>query len=197
VDKRYQVFVSSTYADLIDERRHVIQTLMQMDCIPASMELFPAADEEQWQFIRRVIDDCDYYILIIGGRYGSTTADGVSYSEKEYTYALDRGLRALAFVHDKLDEIPFGKSDIQPELRARLAAFREKVTNGRLVKLWRNPSELPGLVALSLGNTIKVHPAVAWVRGNQVASADVLNELNQLRQRNIELEAAATAQSSV
>src|ERR1700728_3041363 len=170
---------------------------MQMDCIPASMELFPAADEEQWQFIRRVIDDCDYYILIIGGRYGSTTADGVSYSEKEYTYALDRGLRALAFVHDKLDEIPFGKSDIQPELRARLAAFREKVTNGRLVKLWRNPSELPGLVALSLGNTIKVHPAVAWVRGNQVASADVLNELNQLRQRNIELEAAATAQSSV
>jgi hypothetical protein len=78
MDKRHQVFVSSTFTDLIEERREVIQTLMQMDCIPAGMELFPAADEEQWAFIRKVIDDCDYYILIVGGRYGSTTAEGIS-----------------------------------------------------------------------------------------------------------------------
>src|SRR5450432_1448589 len=138
MDKRYQVFVSSTYADLVDERRHVIQTLMQMDCIPAGMELFPAADEEQWQFIKRVINDCDYYLLIIGGRYGSTTADGVSYTEKEYEYALERGLRVIAFVHERPDDIPVGKSDINPEPRARLAAFREKVKAGRLVKFWNN-----------------------------------------------------------
>jgi hypothetical protein len=58
MDKRYQVFVSSTYADLKDERRRVIQTLMEADCIPAGMELFPAADEDQFEFITRVIDDC-------------------------------------------------------------------------------------------------------------------------------------------
>jgi len=67
MDKRYQVFVSSTYADLQQERQKVIQALMEMDCIPAGMELFPAADEEQWEFIKQIIDDCDYYILIIGG----------------------------------------------------------------------------------------------------------------------------------
>jgi hypothetical protein len=67
MEKRYQVFVSSTYADLKEERSRVIQTLMEMDCIPSGMELFPAADEEQWEFIKRVIDDCDYYLLIIGG----------------------------------------------------------------------------------------------------------------------------------
>jgi len=77
---RYQVFVSSTYADLKNERSRVIQTLLELDCIPAGMELFPAADEEQWQFIRRVIDDCDYYIVIIGGRYGSLTPEGISYT---------------------------------------------------------------------------------------------------------------------
>jgi hypothetical protein len=75
---RYQVFVSSTYADLKDERRAVIQTLMGMDCIPAGMEIFPASDEEQFSFIRKIIDDCDYYLLIIGGRYGSITPEGVS-----------------------------------------------------------------------------------------------------------------------
>jgi hypothetical protein len=34
------------------------------------MELFPAADEDQWSLIIGVIDECDYYLLILGGRYG-------------------------------------------------------------------------------------------------------------------------------
>jgi hypothetical protein len=66
MDKRYQVFISSTYADLKEERQHVIQTVIEANCIPAGMELFPAADEAQLAFIKRVIDDCDYYLLIIG-----------------------------------------------------------------------------------------------------------------------------------
>ncbi len=84
MDKRYQVFVSSTFADLKNERQRVIQTLMEMDCIPSGMELFPAMDEEQLEFIKRIIDDCDYYLLIVGGRYGSTDLDGISFTEKEY-----------------------------------------------------------------------------------------------------------------
>ena len=92
MEKRYQVFVSSTYADLKDERQKVIQTLMELDCIPSGMELFPAMDEEQWQFIKNIIDDCDYYLLIIGGRYGSLAEDGISYTEKEYDYAIEKGL---------------------------------------------------------------------------------------------------------
>ena len=86
MDKRYQVFVSSTYVDLQEERQSVLQTLMEMDCIPAGMELFPAADEEQWEFIKRIIDDCDYYLLIIGGRYGSVEYDGICYTVKEFDY---------------------------------------------------------------------------------------------------------------
>ena len=117
MDKRYQVFVSSTYADLKAERQHVIQTLMEMDCIPAGMELFPAADEEQWAFIKKVIDDCDYYLLIIGGRYGSTTDEGISYTEKEFDYAISRGLKVVALVHGAPDDIPFGKSEQDPILR--------------------------------------------------------------------------------
>ena len=91
MDIRYQVFVSSTYADLKAERQKVMQTLMQMDCIPAGMELFPATDEKQFEFIKSVIDDCDYYLLIIGGRYGTTTETGISFTEKEYDYAVERG----------------------------------------------------------------------------------------------------------
>src|SRR6267142_4136154 len=132
MDKRYQVFISSTYADLKSERQRVIQALMEMDCIPSGMELFPAADEEQWEFIKRIIDDCDYYLLIIGGRYGSTTPEGISYTEKEYDYAMERGLKVIALLHASPEEIAMGKSETDPELRVRLNAFREKVAKSRL-----------------------------------------------------------------
>jgi hypothetical protein len=45
--RRYQVFVSSTYEDLKEERQHVIQALLETKCIPLGMELFPAASMEQ------------------------------------------------------------------------------------------------------------------------------------------------------
>lgn len=98
-DKRYQVFVSSTYDDLQDERKEVMQALLELDCIPAGMELFPASSEDQWSLIKRVIDDCDYYILIIGGRYGSVGPDGISYTQMEFEYALKTGKPIISFVH--------------------------------------------------------------------------------------------------
>lgn len=42
--KRYRAFVSSTYADLKDERQAVFDSLIRMDCIPARIELFQAFD---------------------------------------------------------------------------------------------------------------------------------------------------------
>lgn len=188
MDKRYQIFVSSTYADLKEERRRVIQALMEMDCIPSGMELFPAADEEQWEFIKRVIDDCDYYLLIIGGRYGSTTSEGISYTEKEYDYAIEKGLKVIAMLHGNPEEIPMGKSETVPELRGRLAAFRDKVATGRLVKFWKSADELPGLVALSLSKTMKMYPAVGWIRANQASNPQLLVEINELRKDKETLE---------
>ena len=134
MEKRYQVFVSSTYADLKEERQKVIQTLMEMDCIPSGMELFPAMDEEEWQFIKKVIDDCDYYLLIIGGRYGSLAEDGISYTEKEYDYAIEKGLKIIALIHEDPNSLPVNKTDQNPELTKRLLNFVEKVKTGRLVK---------------------------------------------------------------
>jgi hypothetical protein len=96
---RYQVFISSTFTDLKEERALVQNMLMQLDCIPAGMELFPAIDEEQLKFIKRIIDDSDYYVLIIGGRYGSVGKDGISYTEKEYDYAVDKEMKVIALIH--------------------------------------------------------------------------------------------------
>lgn len=197
MNKRYQVFVSSTYADLKEERQRVIQALMEMDCIPAGMELFPAADEEQWLFIKKIIDDCDYYLLVIGGRYGSTIADGISYTEKEFDYAASIGLKVIALLHGEPDNIPFGKSEQDSNLRARLESFKQKVMTGRLVKFWKTTEELPGLVALSLSKTIKMYPAVGWVRGGGVPNETLLLELNDLRKQNADLQQTVQKLASV
>ena len=190
MEKRYQVFVSSTYADLKEERQKVIQALMELDSIPAGMELFPAADEEQFDFIKRVIDDCDYYLLIVGGRYGSLTAQGISYTEQEYDYALNRGLKVVALLHEKPDEIPFGKSEQHPELRNLLQSFRDRVATDRLVRFWRSADQLPGIVALSLSKTIKMFPAIGWVRADRASSEELLSEINDLRKQNSQLQSA-------
>lgn len=189
MDKRYQVFVSSTFADLKDERSNVIQTLMEMDCIPAGMELFPALDEEQFEFIKKVIDDSDYYLLIIGGRYGSLSEEGISYTEMEYDYAISKDIKVIALVHGSPEKLAVEKVEMDSEAQQKLQTFKQKVTTNRLVKFWDDAKELSGLVALSLPKTIKTYPAIGWVRGNKATdNTELLTQLNDLRQENSKLE---------
>lgn len=187
MDKRYQVFVSSTYTDLVEERHSIMLTLMKMDCIPAGMEHFPAADEEQWNFIKRIIDYSDYYLLIIGGRYGSLDDDGLSFTEKEYDYAIEKKMKVVALIHGSPETLTFQNSEQDPSLREKLQAFRDKVKTKRLVEFWNNPSELPGKVALGIMNARTMYPAVGWVRADKVTNENSLIEINELRKENNEL----------
>src|SRR5690349_14525975 len=107
MDKRYQVFVSSTYTDLHEARSEVMQALLELDCMPAGMELFPAANDAQWNWIKRVIDESDYYVVIIAGRYGTVNpTTGLSYTEMEYRYAVDSGKPVIAFPHEDPSRLP-------------------------------------------------------------------------------------------
>jgi hypothetical protein len=197
MDKRYQVFISSTFTDLQDERAQVQKMLMQLDCIPAGMELFPAIDEEQLEFIKKVIDDSDYYLLIIGGRYGSVAKDGVSYTEKEYDYAVNKGMKVIAFLHANPSSLALDKSEKDARSRRNLEKFRKKVLQGRVVLFWNDASELPGKLAQSLSVTIKTYPAVGWVRANSVPSPDLYKELSDLRRENDRLKSLVGNQISL
>lgn len=104
MEKKYQIFISSTYEDLKEERRKVQDTILSMYHFPIGMEMFSAADEEQWEIIRETIDSSDYYVLIIGHRYGSVIEKGeyagISYIQKEFRYALEQKIPVLAFLID-------------------------------------------------------------------------------------------------
>ena len=190
IDIRYQVFISSTFTDLQIERAKVQQAVMELECIPAGMEAFPAIDEEQFEFIKKVIDDCDYYLLIIGGRYGSVSNEGISYTEMEYEYAISKGIKMIVLLHKDPTLLPLGKSEQSPANKKRLLAFRKKASSGRLVRYWNNADELPGLVASSLSKTIRTYPAVGWIRANSLSDPAIYKEVNELRKDNDRLKEA-------
>jgi hypothetical protein len=176
---RHQVFVSSTFVDLQDERRKISEALLKLDCIPAGMELFPATDEEQFAFIKRIIDACDYYIVIVGGRYGTLTKEGISFTEKEYRYARDQGIPVLAFLHDTPENITAGKTDLDPALREKLLAFRNELQSNRLVSGWSSPDDLIVKIVMAIVNARGAHPRPGWVRGDAAASNAILTEINE------------------
>jgi len=189
VDKRYQVFVSSTFEDLQDERREVMQALLSLDCIPTGMELFPAADEESWELIKRFIAGCDYYIVIVGGRYGSKAPTGKSYTEMEYDYAVEAGLPVLAFLHKEPGIIPANKTESTEEGRTALKAFREKIEAAKHANYWRVAEGLSGSVAISMSRSMKIKPRVGWVRADQVADESAAQEILGLRRKIDDLNA--------
>ncbi len=187
--KRYQVFVSSTYLDLRDERQAVTAALLECDAFPAGMELFPAADDDAWTLITKVIDESDYYLLVVGGKYGSVDpVEDVSYTEKEYDYAVSKGKPVMAFVHGDPGSIVADKTELG-DLRDKLEAFREKVKAAKHVKYWTSAEGLAGQVALTYNKFTRLYPAVGWIRADRATSTESLQALADARTRIDELEA--------
>jgi Holliday junction resolvasome RuvABC ATP-dependent DNA helicase subunit len=166
LQRRYQVFVSSTFEDLKDERRQVILALLETKCIPTGMELFPAAPDEQWELIKRVIDDCDYYIVIIAGRYGSRARSGKSYTEMEFDYALSRGKSVIGFFHADPDNLPGTKLEKSEEAQRKLVQFSRKVRK-RTCKPWSTADGLASAVKSAMLNAIEHDPKAGWMRAPQ------------------------------
>ncbi len=102
LDKRkLQVFISSTYEDLKDERKAAVESILAAGHIPAGMELFSAGDKSQMRVIEHWIDESDVYLLILGTRYGSIEPEsGKSYTHLEYEYASKHNKALFACVID-------------------------------------------------------------------------------------------------
>lgn len=183
---KYQVFLSSTYSDLKEERESIIKAILEMYHIPIGMEMFSAEDEDQWEIIRRTIEVSDYYILVLGLRYGSITSDGISFTQKEYEYALEKKIPILAFVMNEMVSLPKDKRD---DDLSEINKFRELVlTNSKMAQFWETKDQLIKNVSISLMKQIMQKPGVGWVRGDKVGAEEALSEeLTTLSKENREL----------
>ncbi|MGA2649871.1 MAG: DUF4062 domain-containing protein [Terracidiphilus sp.] len=185
---RYQVFVSSTFTDLKEEREKVLQAILESKAFPAGMELFPAANDEQFEFIKREIDLSDYYVVIIAGRDGSIAGDGISFTEKEFDYAVAQGKPILAFLIQDPTKLRVDKSEEEKKGKAKLKQFKEKAKKSRVVKFYNNPDELKAQVLQSLSHQFNFNPRRGWIPAG-LSKREDLEDIRKLQNKVILLEA--------
>lgn len=187
-EKKYQVFISSTYSDLIEERRKILDVLFMADCIPAGMEAFVAVDTEQFEVIKKVIDLCDYYVLIIGKRYGSIHPEtGVSYTEMEYDYAIEHNIPVLVFAIDESVELDQSKIETDTDKILKLKSFRTKAMTNRLASIWKTTDDLTGKLAVSIMKAKVEIKRPGWQRAVDFDEASLRREIMELKDRNEKL----------
>ncbi|MDE0852974.1 MAG: DUF4062 domain-containing protein [Nevskia sp.] len=183
--EKYQVFVSSTYEDLKAERDEAIKAVLEMGHIPVGMEMFSAGDETQWELIKRQINDSDYYVIIAAHRYGSLDGD-ISYTEKEYDYAVSKGIPVLGFIIS--DDASWPKSLIETDVikAERLNQFKQKIKQ-KMVSWWSAKEQIHAKVSVALSKAITAYPRSGWVRSSGDVGSQVTAELSRLSQENAAL----------
>lgn len=187
-NKKYQVFISSTYADLVEERKRILDVLLMADCIPAGMEAFVAVDVEQFEVIKKVIDLCDYYVLIIGKRYGSIhPKTGKSYTEMEYDYAIEQGIPVLVFAIDDNVELASDKIETDEDKIKKLKKFRTKALTNRLASIWGTTEDLTGKLAISIMKAKTEIKRPGWQRAVDFDEASLRREIMELKSENEQL----------
>lgn len=183
MQKRYQVFVSSTFDDLKEERSKVITALLDLGHIPCGMEYFPAADEDAWNCIERLIPQCDYYVVLVAGRYGCIPdGDSKSYTHKEYELAIANDVPVLGLLHAKPGELPRKHCESDPKVQKKLDQFRAQVKR-KLCRFWTTADQIPGELLASLTHQISRIPRTGWVRADTVASDEAKTEIISLRKK--------------
>ena len=187
IERKYQVFISSTQSDLRAEREQVQRALLETECIPIGMELFPPTDEAQWQYIKRMIDQCDYYLLILAGRYGTIESEsGISYTEKEYIYAESIAKPIIAFLRRDPENLPGNLVESTHTSQEKLANFRNHVQK-KMVKFYSDSSEIYGCVFQGINNLKKTRPDGGWVPAHLLPQQPIKKELEDLRVENTNL----------
>ena len=197
MDKKLQVFISSTFVDLKDERQAAVQAILKAGHIPAGMELFTAGDKSQMETIKRWIDESDIYMLILGGRYGSIEpTTSLSYTELEYDYAVEKEkpLFAVVITDDALNKkvMVNGLDHVERNQPAALAEFKKKALSN-ISSFFEDSKDIKLAVHETIGDFVGRYEFSGWVRGDTVPdTAPLIEEIKRLTTQRNELELQLT-----
>jgi len=197
--RKLQIFLSSTYEDLIDERLAAMEAVLAAGHIPAAMEQFSAGDETALERIKVWIEESDAFILILGGRYGSIEPQsGKSYVQLEYEYAQEKKKPFFALVvSEKHHEQRVKERGLAIDEREHQDKYKEfkTVVKERLCGLWNDRKDIKAAILQKLPEWAQRSELVGWVRGEAEANPEVMNELARLSRENNELRAKASSAS--
>ncbi len=183
MNKKLQVFVSSTYTDLIEERQSAVEAILDAGHIPAGMELFKGG-KSQMKTIQKWIDNSDIYMLILGGRYGSIEDKSkLSYTQLEYEYAISKNMPVFAIVLEDsflfAKAIESGKKEIfESENIEKYNKFKE-IVKTNVVRFASNKSDIKTIIHSHLKDIMDdpEYDLIGWIKSNECI--DNLSKINQ------------------
>lgn len=189
--KKLQVFISSTYTDLIDERQTTVQAILDAGHIPAGMELFKAGNVSQLKTIYKWIDESDVYMLILGGRYGTIEKKSdKSYTQLEYEYALFKNIPVFSvvlsesYLTNKINLL--GLSDvIEQKAPDKYQAFKSLVMS-KIVREVDDYKDIKIAVLTTLSEFLNDYNLDGWVRNNNEYDILKLLKENNLLHKQIQ-----------
>lgn len=193
MNKKLQVFVSSTYTDLIEERQAAVEAILDAGHIPAGMELFKAGNESQLKTIYKWIDESDVYMLILGGRYGSIEPNsGKSYTQLEYEYALNRDIPVFAvvlsqsFLTDKINSL--GLSNAMEQVApAKYNSFKSLVMS-KIIREVDDCKDIKISILTTLNEFLNNISLTGWIRNTSENNPiQLLKENHDLAKENRDL----------
>lgn len=190
MNKKLQVFVSSTYTDLIEERQAAVQAILDAGHIPAGMELFKAGNESQLKTIYKWIDESDVYMLILGGRYGSVESkSGKSYTQLEYEYALNKKIPVFAvvlsesFLTTKINLI--GLSDVMEQKAPDKYQTFKSLVMSKIIRMVDDCKDIKITIHATLNEFLNEYDLTGWVRNpNESDIIQLLKDNNALSKEN-------------
>lgn len=176
--KKLQIFISSTYKDLIEERQSAVEAILNAGHIPAGMELFKAGNEPQLEVIKRWIDESDIYLLILGGRYGSIeVSSGKSYTHLEYEYAIEKGIPLFSVIisqsalDQKIEKI---KQDaLEMDNNREYKEFKALVTS-KICRFFEDKKDIKLAIHETITDFQNRFEFTGWISGKELPNVEAL-----------------------
>jgi tetratricopeptide (TPR) repeat protein len=139
-----QVFVSSTWLDLVREREAAEAALQRLrETKYVGMEFFGSRDETTRRASLEEVDRSLVYVGLFGARYGS----GIT--EAEYRRAREKGLPC--FIYFKSDAtVADDARETDPAQTSKLEALKDELRRGHAVTTFDNPDDLAARVTADL-----------------------------------------------
>lgn len=187
--RKLQVFISSTYLDLKEERQAAVGAVLKAGHIPAGMELFTSGDRSQMATIKQWIDESDVYMLILSGRYGSIeTTSGISYTELEYDYAVqqEKAIFSVVITEEALEKKvkANGTTFIEKENPKELALFRTKVLSN-ISSFFEDHKDIKLCIHESLADFATNRNLKGWISADDFLDTKPLfEEISKLSEEN-------------
>lgn len=136
------IFISSTYKDLIKERKAVWELLKRYDVNIVGMEEFGARKDSPLTTCLKEVEQSNIYIGIIANRWGSIEEkSGKSYTQLEYEKAMEKDKDILIYLIDEsasvqIDNIDFGEKHESLEL------FKKELQKKHTIDRFINATDL-------------------------------------------------------